>query len=149
MDSLVARDGADAHAKFHILIVDDEPLARERVRAFLRTEPNVKITGECGDGLEALEAIRRKHPDIVLLDVQMPGCSGLQVLAELPEHGRPAIILATAHDRFAADAAAGHVTDFLLKPFDRERFQLALRRAIEQVTATRAASDSWSKLQGL
>jgi two-component system LytT family response regulator len=129
-----------------ILIVDDEPLARARVRSFLGGTRSVEVCGECGDGIEALAAIRRESPDIMFLDVQMPVCDGLQVMAQLEPDQRPATILATAHDRFAMDAFAAQVVDFLLKPFDRDRFQLALKRAIEHVR-TRRASDLGSRLE--
>jgi two-component system, LytTR family, response regulator len=133
-------DANDSMTKLRVLIVDDEPLARERVRTFLRTESAVEVVGEFENGMDALAAIRRKESDIVFLDVQMPGCGGLQVLADLPPGPRPAIVLVTAHNRFAVDAFAAQVTDFLLKPFDRERFQLALRRAIDHVNTLRAGN---------
>jgi two-component system LytT family response regulator len=98
--------------KIRTLIVDDEPLARERL-----------------SGTEAIAAIRRDSPDLVFLDMQMPGCNGLQVLAEFPDDERPAIIFATAHERFALDAFDVAAVDYLLKPFDRERCAQALRRA--------------------
>ena len=120
------------------LIVDDEPLARERLRGFLRAEPGVEVIGECGSGPEAIAAIRNAAPDLVFLDMQMPGCSGLEVLAELPEDRRPAIIFATAHESFALDAFDVAAADYLLKPFDRERFQQALRRAQDQLQRQRA-----------
>jgi two-component system, LytTR family, response regulator len=124
--------------KLRILIVDDEALARSRVRAFLDSNSLVEVAGEFGDGVEALAAIRRERPDIVFLDVQMPGFSGLEMLAKLAPGERPAIILATAHDRFAVEAFAEKVIDFLLKPFDRDRFNLALTRAIEHIRDQRA-----------
>jgi two-component system LytT family response regulator len=123
---------------FRVLIVDDEPLARERVRSFLKDTRGVEVCGECANGSEALEAIGRDAPDILFLDVQMPGCDGLQVLAGLSPDRRPATILATAHDRFAMVAFAVQVVDYLLKPFDRDRFQLALKRAIDHVRLRRA-----------
>ncbi len=113
------------------LIVDDEPLARERLRGMLEAEPLVEVIGECADGAEALTAIRYAVPDAVFLDVQMPGCDGLQVVAQLPETARPAIVFTTAHDRFALDAFAVAAVDYLLKPFDRDRLQEAVRRALE------------------
>jgi len=110
------------------LIVDDEPLARDRLRGFLKAEPAVEVIGECGSGTDAIIAIRSAAPDLVFLDMQMPGCDGLQVLAELPEGKRPAIVFATAHEKFAVDAFDVSAVDYLLKPFDRERLQQALRR---------------------
>jgi two-component system LytT family response regulator len=133
-------------APLRILIVDDEPLARERVRSFLRDSPGLEVCGECSSGAEALAAIRRESPDIMFLDVQMPGRDGLQVLAELPPDRRPATILATAHDRFALDAFAVQVVDYLLKPFDRARFKLALKRAVDHVGARRT-SDLGTRLE--
>lgn len=125
-------------AKLSVLVVDDEPIARARVISFLRDEPAVEIAGECGDGIESLAAIRQKTPDILFLDVQMPGVNGLQVLGELPTEHRPSIVLVTAHERFAVEAFAREVVDYLLKPFDRERFQAALKRAIGDNQARRA-----------
>jgi len=119
--------------KIRTLIVDDEPLARERLRGFLRAEPDIEIVAECGSGTEAIAAIRNAAPDLVFLDMQMPGCDGLQVLREIPEAKRPAVIFATAHDRFAVDAFDVSAVDYLLKPFDRDRFRQALRRAQEHL----------------
>lgn len=124
--------------KLRILIADDEPLARERVRALLSAESTVEVIGECGNGPEAIAAIRKDRPDIVFLDMQMPGADGLQVVRELPASDRPAIVFVTAHDRFAVDAFGVHATDYLLKPFDQERFRAALQRATEHVRAKRA-----------
>jgi two-component system LytT family response regulator len=124
--------------KLRAFIVDDEPLARTRVRSFLANNPSVEISGEFGDGVEALAAIRGQRPDIVFLDVQMPGCDSFQLLEALPPEHRPAIVIATAHERFAVNAFAEEAIDYLLKPFSRERFQVALRRAIDHVRARRA-----------
>ena len=93
----------------------------------------MEIIGECGDGTAAIAAIRRTTPDLVFLDMQMPGCDGLQVVAELPEDRRPALIFATAHDRFAVDAFDVAAVDYLLKPFDRDRLRQALGRAQEHL----------------
>jgi two-component system LytT family response regulator len=134
--------------KLRILIVDDEPLARERVRAMLRSEPSAEIIGECGNGTDAIASIRENHPDVVFLDMQMPGADGLQVVKELPVDERPAIIFVTAHDRFAVDAFGVQATDYLLKPFDQERFREALKRATDQIRAHRAG-DLNTKLETL
>lgn len=119
--------------KIRTLIVDDEPLARDRLRGFLKAEAAVEVIGECGSGTEAVALIKAATPDLVLLDMSMPGCDGLQVIAQLPEEKRPAIIFATAHERFALDAFDVAAVDYLLKPFDRERFQQALRRALDHL----------------
>lgn len=115
------------------LIVDDEPLARERLGGMLRRESSVEIVGECVNGLEAIAAIKGTSLDLVFLDMQMPGCDGLQVLAEIPPERRPGIIFVTAHERYALDAFEVQAIDYLLKPFDRERLQTALQRARVQL----------------
>ncbi len=125
-------------SKLRILIADDEPLARERLRALLRGGSSYEIAGESDTGPGTIAAIRQGHPDIVLLDVQMPGSNGLQVVAELPADDRPAIIFVTAHDQFAVDAFAVQAVDYLLKPFDQERLQVALQRAAEYLRRRRA-----------
>jgi two-component system LytT family response regulator len=135
-------------SKLRILIIDDEPLARERLRGMLRDEPSVEIIGECGSGTEAIAILRSTALDLIFLDMQMPGCDGMQVLAELPAESRPAVIFATAHERFALDAFEVQAVDYLLKPFDRERFQTALRRAQEHLRA-RQAGDLGQKLETL
>jgi two-component system LytT family response regulator len=126
--------------KFRALIVDDEPLARERLRSLLQTETSVDLVGECGSGTDAIATIRSIRPDIVFLDVQMPGCDGLQVLAEIPAENRPTVIFVTAYERYALNAFDVHAADYLLKPFDRERFQTALHRAQEQVRTRRVGT---------
>ena len=128
--------------KIRTLIVDDEPLARDRLRGFLKAESTVEVIGECGSGPEAIALIKAATPDLVFLDMSMPGCDGLQVIAQLPEDKRPAIIFATAHERFAVDAFDVAAVDYLLKPFDRDRFQQALRRAQDHLQRNRGAEVS-------
>ncbi|HLW76601.1 MAG TPA: LytTR family DNA-binding domain-containing protein [Bryobacteraceae bacterium] len=110
-----------------VLIVDDEPLARERIRALLAEEPDIEIVGECEDGRSAVERIRKLAPDLVFLDVQMPEMDGFEVLKQLKQV--PTVIFVTAYDEFAVKAFEVHALDYLLKPFDRERFKKALGRA--------------------
>ncbi len=114
--------------KIRALIVDDEPLARERISSLLAEDPDVEVIGECSDGREALEEIRQQSPDLVFLDVQMAEMDGFAVLDELGEGRIPAIIFVTAYDQHALKAFEFHALDFLLKPFDRERFDRALSR---------------------
>ena len=128
--------------KIRTLIVDDEPLACDRLRGFLKAEAAVEVVGECGSGPEAVAMIKAEAPDLVFLDMQMPGCDGLEVIARLPEAKRPAIIFATAHERFALDAFDLAAVDYLLKPFDRDRFQQALRRAQDQLQRNRGTEIS-------
>ena len=123
----------DGPVKIRALIVDDEPLARERLMSLLASESDIEVAGQCANGAEALAAIEEKTPDLVFLDVQMPELDGFGVLAALEGEHRPAIIFVTAHDRFALKAFEVHAIDYLLKPFDRERFQKALHRARDQV----------------
>lgn len=111
------------------LIVEDEPLARAALRRHLASDKEVVIVGECGDGLTALKAIRQHRPDLVFLDVGLPGLSGLDLLNELNGEMPPAVIFVTAHARYAIPAFAAAATDFLLKPFTRERFRKSLQRA--------------------
>jgi two-component system LytT family response regulator len=121
------------------LIVDDEPLARRRLRDLLEHDPDIALIGECGDGRQALAEIRAHKPDLVFLDVQMPLLDGFGVLQELDsgEGWLPAVIFITAHDRFALRAFEVHALDYLLKPFDRERFRKALDRAKTAVKQNR------------
>jgi two-component system LytT family response regulator len=125
-------------SKLRTIIVDDEPLARDRLRAMLAQDAIVELVGECGNGPDAIAAIRRERPDVVFLDVQMPGCDGLQVVSELDAKERPVVIFVTAHDKFAVDAFAVQAVDYLLKPFDRERLQTAVQRASAHIEARRS-----------
>jgi two-component system, LytTR family, response regulator len=124
--------------KVRTLIVDDERLARERLRQLLEQELEVEVVGECPEGRTAVEEIRKLAPDLLFLDVQMPELDGFGVLREIGPQAVPVIVFVTAFDQFALRAFEVHAIDYLLKPFDRERFQKALRRAIEQVKHRRA-----------
>jgi two-component system LytT family response regulator len=115
--------------KLEILIVDDTPLSRQRTRRYLAGEPDADIVGECGDAESALEAIRTLKPNLLLLDVQMPGTTGLALLERLEPAFRPAVIFITAFDGFAVQAFAVEAVDYLLKPFDRPRLTQALAKA--------------------
>ncbi|HEU4452316.1 MAG TPA: LytTR family DNA-binding domain-containing protein [Longimicrobium sp.] len=109
------------------LIVDDEPPARRRLRALLSAEADVEVAGECGDGLQAVEQIRALRPDVVFLDVQMPEAGGFEVVEAVGPHRMPAVVFVTAYDEFALRAFEVHALDYLLKPYDRERFAATLR----------------------
>jgi two-component system LytT family response regulator len=115
------------------LIVDDEPLARERVATLLQNEEAIEILGECRDGLEAIAAIQQLHPDLVFLDVQMPGADGFQVIQAIGAEKMPMVIFVTAYDQHALKAFEVRALDYLLKPFDRDRFREALGRARHHV----------------
>jgi two-component system, LytTR family, response regulator len=116
-----------------VLIVDDESVARRRVRRLLAAEPDVAVIGECGDGASAMTTIVAERPDLVFLDVQMPERDGFEVLQAIPTPELPAILFVTAYDRYALRAFDVHAIDFLLKPFTRERFRIALTRARERL----------------
>src|SRR5262245_17250688 len=115
--------------KIRTLIVDDEPLARDRLRKLLEAEQDIEIAGECGDGRAALAAIKKHAPDLILLEIQMPELDGFEVLARMKCERTPSIMFVTAYDKFALQAFEVHALDYLLKPFDRERFHTALSRA--------------------
>jgi two-component system, LytTR family, response regulator len=119
--------------KIRTLIIDDESLARNRLRQLLQNESEIEIIGECSDGCAAVEAIRRDSPDLIFLDIQMPELDGFGVLESIPPTQMPAVVFVTAHDKFALRAFEVHAVDYLLKPFDRERFQIALQRALGHV----------------
>ena len=112
-----------------VLIADDEPLARQHVADRLRHESGVEIVGEADNGDDAVQKIRSLRPDVVFLDVQMPGLTGLEVVDELDPEEMPAIIFTTAFDQYALKAFDVAAVDYLLKPFDDERFSQAFRRA--------------------
>jgi two-component system LytT family response regulator len=123
--------------KIRTLIVDDEPLARSRVRELLSAQPDVEVLGECGNGREAVTAIRKRNPDLVFLDVQMPEVTGFEVLEALEPGSTPAVVFVTAFDEFAVRAFEVHALDYLLKPFDRDRFLTSLERARDAVRRRR------------
>lgn len=122
-----------APAKTRVVIVDDEPLARERLRMLVAGEDWLEIVAECPDGLSAIATIQKLQPELVFLDVQMPGATGFDVIQAIGAERMPFVIFVTAYDRYALRAFDVHALDYLLKPFDRERFQQALRRARQQL----------------
>jgi len=115
------------------LIVDDEPLARERLHELLDDRPDVVVVGEAEDGLKAAEAIREKDLDLVFLDVQMPGLNGIDVIEEVGREAMPVTVFVTAYDQYAIKAFDLAAADYLLKPFDDERFERAFERARDRI----------------
>ncbi len=115
------------------LIVDDEPLAREAIRELLTADSGVKVVAECVNGREAVAAIQKLRPDLVFLDIQMPDVDGFSVLEAVGPTRMPVTIFVTAYDKYALKAFEVHALDYLLKPFDEDRFQQALERAKAQV----------------
>ncbi len=120
-----------------VVIVDDEPPARAKLRRFLAADPRVTIAGEAGDGEEAVRVIEETRPDVVFLDIRMPGLDGFDVLAALEMDMLPHVVFATAHDEYAVRAFDVRALDSLLKPADRERVMRALDRAIAAVRGPR------------
>jgi two-component system LytT family response regulator len=115
--------------KLRTVIVDDEPLARERLASLLSAEPDIDVIAQCRDGEEAVTAIDQHSPDLVFLDVQMPGLNGFDVIDAVGGDKMPLVIFVTAYDQHALRAFQVRALDYLLKPFDRERFTEALQRA--------------------
>lgn len=116
-----------------VLIVDDEPLARDAIRVLLEAAPDIAVIAECRDGREAVRAIREQSPDIVFLDVQMPDLDGFKVIEQVGAEQMPVTVFVTAFDQHALRAFDAHALDYILKPFDHERFYNALQRAKSHV----------------
>jgi two-component system LytT family response regulator len=119
--------------KIRTVLADDEPLARERLGTLLRGEPDVEVVAECADGARTIAAIQQLGPDLVFLDVQMPGSDGFDVIQAVKPDRMPLVVFVTAYDKYALRAFDVHALDYLLKPFDRDRFQRALQRVREQM----------------
>jgi len=122
------------------IIIDDEPLARSIVLEYLQNYPDITVLQECNDGFEGIKAIQQHHPDVIFLDIQMPKINGFEML-ELVEQP-PAVIFTTAFDEYAIKAFESHAVDYLLKPFNKERFDKALRKWIDHHAAAVAAAST-------
>jgi len=122
------------------IIVDDEPLARRGLELRLREAPDVEIVRQCANGREALAAVAELHPDLMFLDIQMPGMSGFDVLKQVPQESLPMLVFVTAFDRFAIDAFEAHALDYLLKPVDETRLERALDRVRAQYQQRQAVA---------
>jgi len=119
--------------RIRALVVDDEPAARAAIRTLLADDSEIQVVGECADGRTALDAIRSEAPDILFLDVQMPEMDGFTLLGELEPVELPVVVFVTAYDQYALRAFEVHALDYLLKPFDDERFRRAVAHAKQQV----------------
>ena len=124
--------------KIRTLVVDDEPMGRERVLSLLQQEEDVEVIGECSDGTQAIAAIQQHSPDLVFLDIQMPGANGFGVIDAVGAHRMPNVIFVTAYDEYALKAFEYHALDYLLKPFNRDRFQETLKHARASLERRRA-----------
>lgn len=111
------------------IVVDDEPASRSRILRLLEQDKEFSLVAECRNGQEALEVVRKQRPDLMFLDVQMPEKTGFELVSEIPEERMPFVVFVTAHDRYALKAFDVDAVDFLLKPFDDERFQAAVEKA--------------------
>jgi len=127
-------------SRIKAVIVDDEVLGRERIRAFLKKDSEVEIVGECINGREAVTTVREKHPDLLFLDVQMPEMDGFGVLQSLATDRMPFVIFVTAYDQYALRAFEFHALGYLLKPFDADRFRKTLEHAKLQIAQRRDSS---------
>jgi two-component system LytT family response regulator len=124
--------------KIRTLVVDDEPIARERILSLLQQENDVEVIGQCADGIQAVSAIQQQSPDLVFLDVQMPGCDGFGVIQNIGADRMPTVVFVTAFDEYALRAFEVHALDYLLKPFGKDRFQETLKHARESLERRRA-----------
>lgn len=132
--------------KIRTLIVDDEPLARQRVRLLLEEEPDIEIIGECDNGADAVRTIEAERPDLLFLDIQMPEMDGFTVLRNI-QGELPVVIFATAFDKHAVQAFEAHALDYLLKPFKPARFADAVKRARQQLADRKAGAAGRSLLE--
>lgn len=132
-------DGRTVTPRLRVLIADDEPAGRRAIQLLLAGDPEVQIVGQTRSGAETVEAVLRLRPDILFLDVQMPGGDGFQVLAQLPADALPLIVFVTAFDEYAMQAFDVHAADCLLKPFSDQRFRTAVARAKERLRQRTAA----------
>jgi two-component system LytT family response regulator len=134
--------------KIRAVVVDDEPVARARVLSLLRQEPDVEVVGEYGDGPHAISAIREKDPDLVFLDIQMAGMTGVELARALAPERAPAVVFVTAYDEYALQAFEVHALDYLLKPFSAERFRSAVAHARDHL-ARRASGALAQEIRAL
>jgi two-component system LytT family response regulator len=125
---------------YKVLVADDEPLARDILQNFLVAHPEVDLIALCSDGQSALKIIHQQCPDIAFLDIRMPGPNGIEIAKSLQQPCCPVIVFVTAFDQFAIQAFEVQAIDYLLKPFDEQRFTQALKRAIEQVQLRQQSS---------
>ena len=126
------------------IIIDDEKLGRDIIKEYLDDHPRIEILAECRDAHEALDAINKHQPDLLFLDIQMPEINGFELLEMLEQH--PKIIFSTAYDQYAIKAFEVNAVDYLLKPYDVERFNLALQRAIHSLQSDQGQDDTIKKL---
>jgi two-component system, LytTR family, response regulator len=130
------------NSKIRVCIIDDEPIACRRIQRLLKDDAELEIVRICNDGEDAVDAIHQFHPDLIFLDVQMPGMDGFEVLKSLKSESIPHVIFVTAYDRYAIQAFEVHALDYLLKPFDRKRFEQAVQRSKSQIYQSQERSNN-------
>ena len=140
---------SDPSSRVRVLIVDDEPPARRRIRYLLKSDPRVEIAGEAGSGPDAVEAILRLKPDLVFLDVQMPEMDGFEVIRTVGPERMPAVIFVTAYNQYAVRAFEVRAQDYLLKPCDADRFREALEHAVQRIRGARAPGEEGRRIEVL
>lgn len=126
------------------IIVDDEKLGRDIIKEYLADHPRIEIVAECRDAHEAMDAIDQHHPDLIFLDIQMPEVNGFELLEMLDDP--PRVIFSTAYDQYAIKAFEVNAIDYLLKPYDAERFNLAVERAIQSLQSSQSQNETIEKL---
>jgi two-component system LytT family response regulator len=134
--------------KLRTVVVDDEPLARRLLRSLLADSDEIELVADCRNGREAISAVREHEPDLMFLDIKMPGMSGFDVVKELQSDTMPMVIFCTAFQRYAIDAFDLHAVDYLLKPLDSQRLERAVARARQRHEARLAAADNKTPLVG-
>src|SRR5262252_365060 len=138
------RDLGMGNQAIDTLIVDDEVLARKKLCVLLERDPDFRIVGECATAGDAIRALRELQPDLMFLDIQMPDDDGFSVINSIGTDARPRIIFTTAYDNYAIQAFDAEAVDYLLKPFDEERFARAVKRAKSEIMAEAAQTTTLS-----
>ena len=131
--------------KITALVVDDEPIARHAVVRLLGNDPDIRLLGECGDGVSAVKAIRTQSPDLVFLDIQMPAMTGLDVVAAVGAQRMPATVFVTAYEQYAVRAFEANAVDYLVKPFNRKRFLDSLARVKMRLSSRETGAAAMSE----
>lgn len=126
-----------------VLIVDDEQPARKKIISFLKSEKDIDLILEAGNGIEAIKKIKNDNPDIVFLDIQMPGVSGFGVIEEIGVENMPPVVFVTAYDQYAINAFDVNAVDYLLKPFDKDRFSKSFERVIDEIKFKRRKTNDF------
>lgn len=133
------------NSKIRTLVADDEPIARARVLSLLQSESDIELVGECATGDETKAAIEQGNLDLLFLDIQMPGVTGIELARSLQANGMPAVVFVTAHNQYAVEAFEVHALDYLLKPFSSDRFRAALGHARDHLAKRRSGRDDGAK----